>query len=353
MRFSTFHIQSQPAGSTAAQTLRDELQLMLLAEDLGFHAIWLAEHHFSDWGVCPSPATMLAYVAARTKRLRLGVALSVVPLHDPVQVAEEYALLDVLSDGRLDFGLGRGSHAYEYQGFGVPHAEGTSRLREALQVIRKAWTQERFSHHGEHYHYSDIALVPRPVQSPLPPLYVGGARPDTGIWAAQEGAAAMWTIFANYDQLKERRQQYRQAAAVAGRDAAVTEQILEHAPVQRIIWVAETEQQAKDEMERGVAAYVRIALSHMLPGEVPTFEIPTWEQHLQRHCALVGTADQVVEQLVELQERTGYQHVMCWMSVGGGMPPELVKRSMRLFAEKVMPRLENTRSDREVLVGKR
>lgn len=343
MRLSLFQLMSVPRGSTPEQALQGELEQMLLAEDLGFEGVWLAEHHFMHWGACPSPPTLLAYLAARTTRLRLGVAISVLPLHDPVRLAEEYALVDVLSGGRLNLGVGRGSHAVEYVKNGVPREESTSRLREALEVIRKAWTLETFSHHGEHYQYSDISLVPRPVQRPHPPLYVGGGSPDTGVWAAQQGAGAQWTSSVSYVQLRERREQYRQAARAAGRDPGETERILRDTPVQRMVCISEHKGEALREIEQALTRSAELSEMFLMPGE-PHIARGGWEDQVARRAALVGTPEEVADQLLELQEESGYEHVMCYISIAGGTPYDSVKRTMRLLSERVMPRIQAART---------
>src|ERR1700755_3603418 len=136
----------------------------------GYDAVWLAEHHFSRFSVCPSVHMLGTVAAARTKRLRIGTAVSLAPFYHPLRLAEEVALLDVLSGGRVNWGAGRGFARVEFSNFGVPPEEGASRFRETVEIVLKAWTDERLSFTGQHFHFEDIELLPKPAQLPHPPV---------------------------------------------------------------------------------------------------------------------------------------------------------------------------------------
>jgi probable F420-dependent oxidoreductase len=145
------------------------------AERLGFRSVFLVEHHFTGHAQVSASLNLLSYLAACTKRIRLGTAVVVLPWHNPVLVAEQAATLDLLSNGRLDFGVGKGYRDSEFSGFCIPIAESTERFDEAIEVIRKAWTSEgRFSHHGKRWNFEDIVIEPPPVQKPHPPFLFGG-----------------------------------------------------------------------------------------------------------------------------------------------------------------------------------
>ena len=162
------------------QRYRDTLEQAAHAEALGFESVWPVEQHFDpELSILPSPLLLLAALAERTHNLRLGIAIVLVPLSHPVRIAEEIATLDVLSNGRVEFGVGRGSLPEHFKGFGVAQSESRERFLEALDIIRQAWTKERISHHGRFYRVGEVAVVPKPVQQPYPPIRVAANSPDT------------------------------------------------------------------------------------------------------------------------------------------------------------------------------
>ncbi|MEV4090036.1 LLM class flavin-dependent oxidoreductase, partial [Nonomuraea fuscirosea] len=188
MKFSTFHLFHRFDGQSFKDVYDYHLELIELAEELGFDGVRLAEHHFRDYGVVPNLFTMLAHAAARTTDLRLGTGIVVLPLHDPVHVAEEAALVDVLSGGRLELGIGRGYQSFEFEGFGIDLAEARDRFNEALEVIVGLWTQDSYQHEGKFYKTgAEVSLVPRPLQSPHPALHVAAVSPETVTMYAERG----------------------------------------------------------------------------------------------------------------------------------------------------------------------
>lgn len=194
------------------EVYRDELALIEYAEELGFDTIWLTEHHFADDGYSPSILTLAAAIAARTTRVRIGFNLLLLPLHDAVAVAEDIATLDVLSNGRIDVGLGQGYARHEFAGFGIDPADRLGRFREGLDVLQGLWTNDTFSYTGKHYRVDSAQLVPKPVQQPMPPLWIGA----TSI----PGVRRAGRLGANMLGLANRRLQaeYEQARVEAGFD---------------------------------------------------------------------------------------------------------------------------------------
>jgi alkanesulfonate monooxygenase SsuD/methylene tetrahydromethanopterin reductase-like flavin-dependent oxidoreductase (luciferase family) len=214
---------------------RDELALIEYAEELGFDTIWLTEHHFADDGYSPSILTLAAAIAARTSRVRIGFNLLLLPLHDAVAVAEDIATLDVLSNGRIDVGLGQGYARHEFAGFGIDLADRLGRFREGIDVLNGLWTNDTFSYSGKHYNVDSARLMPKPVQQPAPPLWIGA----TSI----PGVRRAGRLGANLLGLTNRRLQaeYEQARSEAGFDT-------ETAKVLQLHWtyVADTDEQAWD-----------------------------------------------------------------------------------------------------------
>src|ERR1051326_1812512 len=189
MKFGLFggaRARGGPAGDSDGY--HSFINYIIEAERLGFSSVFLVEHHFTGFGQVSASLNLLSYLAARTERIRLGTAVVVLPWHNPVLVAEEAATLDLLSNGRLDFGVGKGYRESEFAGFCIPPAEATERFDEAIEVIRKAWTlNDRFSHHGTRWHFENVVVEPAPVQRPHPPLWLGAGSEESIRRAAREG----------------------------------------------------------------------------------------------------------------------------------------------------------------------
>jgi alkanesulfonate monooxygenase SsuD/methylene tetrahydromethanopterin reductase-like flavin-dependent oxidoreductase (luciferase family) len=209
MRFGLFggaRTKRAAVGLGDSHGYREFIEYVQEAERLGFGHVFLVEHHFTGQGQVSASMTLLAYLAARTSRIRLGTAVVVLPWHNPVLVAEQAATLDLLSGGRFDFGVGKGYRVPEFDGFCIPPEEATERFDEAMEVIRKAWTSGgvRFSHHGRRWHYDDVVVEPEPLQRPHPPLWMAAGSEDSIRRAAREGYNLLLDQLASVDQIIER-----------------------------------------------------------------------------------------------------------------------------------------------------
>jgi alkanesulfonate monooxygenase SsuD/methylene tetrahydromethanopterin reductase-like flavin-dependent oxidoreductase (luciferase family) len=188
------------------------------AERLGFHSIFLVEHHFTGSAQISASLNLLTYLAACTNRIRLGTAVVVVPWHNPVLLAEQAATVDVLSNGRLDFGVGKGYRPNEFERFCIPLAEAAERFEESIALLKKALTSdERFSHHSKRWNFEDIIVEPPPVQRPHPPLWLAAGRPDSLREAAAGGYSLLLDQFATFDLILERLGIYRDAVEASGK----------------------------------------------------------------------------------------------------------------------------------------
>ena len=187
---------------------------------LNYDHIWVTEHHFAHYGGdLPHPPTFMSAIARTTQRIRLGVAINVVPLHNPIDVAESYAMVDVISNGRLDFGVGKGSEAHEYKKFGVDQKQATSRMYEGVQVMLQAWSDKAVSFSGEFYRYQNVPVFPKPVQRPHPRFWVGCARSEDSFrWAGENGFHLMTLpyLYREPQMLPNFIKAYRSALAAAG-----------------------------------------------------------------------------------------------------------------------------------------
>src|SRR5262245_65387101 len=181
MRFGLFGGAKSAGEGSVGDSLgyRKYIDYVLAAEDLGYHSVFVVEHHFTGVGQLSASLNFLSYLAGRTTRIRLGTAVVVLPWHNPVLLAEQVATLDLLSGGRFDFGIGKGYREAEFESFCIPKAEATERFEECMALLRKAWTTPgRFTHQGKHWNFRNIVVEPRPVQQPHPPLWMGAGSPD-------------------------------------------------------------------------------------------------------------------------------------------------------------------------------
>ena len=188
MKFAVLQFFSWPERRVDLATVYARaLERIEIMDRSGYDAVWLAEHHFSSFSVCPSVHMVGMLAAARTRRLRIGTGVSLAPFYHPLRLAEEVALLDLLSGGRVNWGAGRGFARVEFEAFGVPPDESTSRFRETVEIVLKAWTDERLSFTGEHFHFDNIEVLPKPAQRPHPPAWMAASSEGAIEWAAGRG----------------------------------------------------------------------------------------------------------------------------------------------------------------------
>src|SRR5207247_6143827 len=166
MRFGTYYFLQAPPALAHPEVVRHEIEQMVWTEELGFDSIWLTEHHFIEYGLSVSPAILATAAAMRTQRIRIGLAAAILPFHDPIRLAEELAMADILSGGRLDVGVGRGNRPVEFEGYRIPQIESRERFEEALGILIRAWTLERFAHEGRPYTIPEARVMPKPLPRP-------------------------------------------------------------------------------------------------------------------------------------------------------------------------------------------
>src|SRR6185295_11404153 len=220
-RVGTYYFLQAPPAVDHAEVIQREIEQMVWTEELGFDSIWLTEHHFIDYGLSVSPAVLAAAAATRTRRVRIGQAAAILPFHDPIRLAEELAIVDILSEGRLDVGVGRGNRPVEFEGYRVPQIENRERFEECLAIMLKAWTLERFAFEGRHFKIPEVRVIPKPLQRPHPPIYVVCTSPDTIEATALRGVPMLNSILrGGVEQLARSRDTYVKACEKAGRTSA-------------------------------------------------------------------------------------------------------------------------------------
>src|SRR5258705_3172424 len=254
MRFGLFYQASEADGQTHAERYAEMLDLIALGDTLGFDVAWLAELHFGGaFSLLASPLMVVPVIAQRTRRIRIRTAVTLLPLHNPLSCAEQAATADLLSGGRLEFGVGRGSIPSQFHGFGVPVSENRARFDETLEIIRRAWTQERFSYHGTYYQVENVAVVPRPLQRPHPPIRVAVHTAESFAHIGDLGLPIYsGTTTTPLPQLREYMALYRAHHAAAGHTWQ-SDQMALMLPVH----VGATAAAARDAMRPGVLKYYK------------------------------------------------------------------------------------------------
>ena len=344
MKFG-LHYQLPCSGSQSpVQRYRDTLDQAVYAEALGFESVWPVEQHFNpNLSILPSPLLMLAALAERTRTLRLGIAIVLLPLSHPVRVAEEIATLDVLSNGRVEFGIGRGSIPTHFTGFGLNQAESRERMLESLEIILQAWTSESLSFQGKFYHINDLSVVPKPVQQPHPPIRVAANSVDTFELMGQLGYPIFVAAQVNpFHKIREYLPLYRQARKAAGHPDHGGEDVTLLTP----LYIGNDPAQIRRELEPSIKSFLQavatlyasagLLLEGRIKEVLERVRRMTYEQVCQV-MAVFDTPDACVERLQRFQQEFGMGRVICWFNPGGMVPHEQVMRSMELFATKVMP----------------
>lgn len=337
MRFGTFHLMERPFERSEADIYREQLEQMVWADQLGFDSVWLTEHHFSsapyvpevsgEYCICNSPFALACAVSQITRRVRIGSAVKVLPLEHPLRTAEDAALADILSGGRIDFGAGLGYRKYEFDGLRVPLEEKAERFREALKIITGVWTTDEFSYDGRFWSVPRLTLVPRPVQQPHPPVWIATrlGNPET-INYAIDNDYRLLIAWASHADLRATYQLMKQTRIRRGLGAAPFDfTCLRH------VFVAETDREARERGTKYVEYYMK-----------STAQFRPIGAH-ERDEMIFGGPETVIAALRTLEQSAGVTNLICWMNFGG-MPQEAVHRSMGLFAEEVIPAMRQKES---------
>jgi probable F420-dependent oxidoreductase len=348
MQIGLFHTAQWPEGTEQSDRYQQALDQAVLAEELGYDSVWLTEHHFFRHGIISDSLSVLAHLAARTSTIRLGTAVAVLPLHNPVRLAEATATVDVLSGGRLDFGVGKGYQTGEFKGLGVDMDDRDTRFEEALEVVLKGWaSREPFTHTGKFWSFEDSNPQPKPVQRPHPPIWLA-TDSDSGFRKiATNGWGLLLPQGRSPAAVADQMERYRAALAEAGREYDPQKVVLA-----RALYCAPTDEQAWDEVGEPYAQFVALAASLAAPGRTPakvkTINPFALDADL-RSSALFGSPETCAKMLGELRE-IGIERVIGFVHIGG-LQHEQIESSMRLFAAEVMPRLAGSPQDAVATAG--
>ncbi len=328
MKFSLFTVfdnYEEIIGRTVGQFYDEILEQTVVAENLGFEGTWWAEHHFNEYGVIPSPYILQGAAAKMTHKIRLGVSVAVLPLHNPVIVAENFATVDVLSKGRLNLGLGSGYLKHEFAGFQIPFEDKALRFNDAFEVFKKAWTGKPFSHDGPYYHIPELQINIRPPQQPMPEFWVAALRKESVPYVARLGHRIMGIAYVNSNSREEMasvidtyKTEYR-AAGFGDPDAL-------DLPVAFHVHVADSREEAEAMAKESLNLYLR---TRQYGKDI------RYEDLYRREQAIFGSPDDVIRQ-IRAYEAVGVNHFIALMNFGG-LDHQKVLRSMDLFSRHVMP----------------
>jgi alkanesulfonate monooxygenase SsuD/methylene tetrahydromethanopterin reductase-like flavin-dependent oxidoreductase (luciferase family) len=345
MRFSTFHLFNQAPGESFADVYAREVEIIEYLERAGFDGVWIAEHHFRDYGTCPNPLSMLAYLAGRTEKLLLGTAIVVLPLHDPKRVVEETALVDLVSSGRVRLGVGRGYQAAEFDAFGLQLSEARERFDECLDIIERAWSGDSAAYQGNFYEVADVHITPEPVQSPHPPIWVAAVSPETVERYAARGLPVMIDPTATFRNAIKAAETWHRTVPSDRADSPLC--------ISRFVHVAESDEAARAEIAeldhradpsrfiREENAPIDRATGKMARG----FEF--WERQYMKGAKvdadfrwenqeLAGSPERVISQIQQL-ETAGFGEVICDFGNTRQLTVDESKRAIDRFASQVLP----------------
>ena len=318
-------------GRSNQKYYEEVLTMAEWAEELGFDSFWLGEHHFYWYGTCVSPPAVIAALGQRTKKIRLGPAVSVLPFHHPLVVAEEYALADNLCGGRLNFAIGSGFSPVEYKTFGMSMEEARERYWESFDLILKAWTQEEFSHKGKFYQIENGSLYMKPVQKPMPPIWVAASSDETLIKTGELGFSTMGIPFVRSNsihEVKEKNDLFKESYIRAGHKEDPDIIVALH------VYLHPNEEEAVKLSRPCFERIVEYLKKYRRPGaKVPDFD------NVKNERLVVFSSPERAEEIFREYEKIGVTHIICMVNFGGVPMPE-VRRTLELMSKEVMPKFQ-------------
>jgi alkanesulfonate monooxygenase SsuD/methylene tetrahydromethanopterin reductase-like flavin-dependent oxidoreductase (luciferase family) len=321
-------------GKSHAEAFADTFAQVDQAEVLGMDSVWMVEQHFRPWAsILPSPMLMASAIAMRTQRMRIGLAVQVLPLSNPLRSAEEVCMMDQISQGRFDYGVGRSGITKFYNGYNIPYVESRARFDESLEIILKALNNETFSYDGQFHSFRDVTVAPKPVQQPHPPIWIATAAADSFPALGKRGFPILLWFMGEY--FEEPLKAYRKAWVEAGHPGEP--QALLRIPA----YVGETSERAREEprdstlhdFQRLIREYGDAGDEQRKARAVHDFE--HYDEVLKTRL-VYGSPDEMVEKLQEFRDRMGVTGFLLDMNFGGQISQDLVLNSMLLLSEKVM-----------------
>lgn len=347
MEFGMFHEFPSLPGRSESEAFDEAMDQVDMAERLGLDVMWLAELHFEPRrSLLSAPLSIASAIAARTRRIKIGIAVQVLPLCHPLRLAEEAATVDQLSHGRLIFGVGRSGVAQTYEAYGVSYAESQARFREILEIIQRAWTEPSFSYEGAYHRFNNVSVVPKPYQHPTPPIRIAASTPDTFPAIGRRGMPIFASVrHTSWSALAGQIRLYHEAWEAAGHPGRG--QVFVSAPT----YLATTEDEARAEPKASIMHFYR-EQANLLEGAAKLVDPETAARRMQRvhelrrrayddaveANALIGTPETIAAKLRSLQAEIGLSGILAELNCGGLIPHDQVVNAMRLLCAEVMPR---------------
>lgn len=333
MRVGVFLGTQHPADAHPRRAFEDHIEQTRAVRDAGFHAVWVGQHYLTHPDQFFQTTPLLARLAAEAGDMTIGTNLLLLPLYNPIDVAEQYATMDVIANGRLILGVGLGYRQQEYDAFGVERATRTQRFEESLELLKRLWTEDHVTFEGRFWRVKDVSIRPRPLQRPRPPIWIGAAADPAVRRAARLGDAWISTSVTTFSAIADQVAVYRKARAEAGLPPAA-----EYAKCVEL-YVAETRARAFAESVPYIAAkyrsYYAWGMGKNVPGE--SGESLALEE-LVRDRFVIGAPDDVIRECLRHRDALGVTHLIPRFNFPG-MSQENVLKAIRLFGKEVIPAL--------------
>ncbi len=324
MKFGVLQFFSWPGRRGDLHTVYTRaLDRIRTMDATGYDAVWLAEHHFSTYSVCPSVHVMAMHVADITKNLRIGTAVSLAAFYDPLRLAEEVALLDQLSGGRVNWGAGRGFDPTEFKNFDVPREESYARFRENVDIVLTAWSNDRFSYQGKFYQYEDVEVLPKPLQDPIP-HWIASSSPEAVEWSASQGHAILMDPHASHEQIQKKYQMYCDTLREHGQEND------QETPMARLIAVGRSDEEAEQIARSGAQWMFGSYFSARPRREGQEADDQSRFEDYVANTVIHGSSERVADKLQELKETIPLNYLMA---------APLSHRSFELLTDEVLPRI--------------
>ncbi len=322
MKFGVLQFFSWPDRRVPLPTVYERaLQRIDIMDRSGYDAVWITEHHFNDYSVCPSIPVMGAFAAARTRRLHIATGVTLAAFYHPLRLAEEVALLDILSGGRVYWGAGRGFDPFEFKTFGMTADESYPRFREAVEIVMSAWRSRRVTYHGRYFSFENVEVLPKPLQQPHPPMWVAAYSPTAVEWAAERGYSIMLDPHSPVPAIKEKMETWRKLLASHGHNVAG--RVI---PTVRLVAIAQSDSKAAEVAREGAKWILQSYVN-------PSGDRGDSEVMVQRYVdsmVIHGTAERVADKVAQLHDEIGLNYMIT---------APLSHETFLSFTEQVVPKL--------------
>ncbi|PWA12167.1 hypothetical protein DCC39_06960 [Pueribacillus theae] len=352
MEFGVMNLFPYKKGNSEKQIIDEAIEELTYAEELGFDSVWIAEHHFSEYGLIGNPLMLAAHLAAKTKKIRIGTAVTILPFYNPIRLAEDAALVDIMSGGRLDLGVGRGYQPSEFEGFKIDPNESRERFNETVEILTQAWTQGEVNFKGKHYHYENVKIHPKPNQQPHVPIHFASVSTKTFEIMAEEGRHILTSPnFTPMDIIKRNFDTYKNVLIKNGYNPTDYK-----FPLMQQVHVAPTSQDAKITAVQNSKQYYDL-LATLLPGSGSKEAVDEYKfyekvqestanltlEEIEKNGGCFGSTQEVIERIKYLEEEAGVNQFIGWFNFGQ-MGHKKTMETMELFAKEVIPAFKKTHS---------